>query len=236
MAPHQFRGERTLMRIFIGESDRCAAGPYQGEPLHSALVKLFREGGCAGATVLRGLTGFGASAKVHTARLLDLSLDLPVVVEMVETEAKIGELLPELDAMIGGGLVTLEPVRVILYRPGDVPETERSLHAIEGLHPASGGDEEGGGPLREITASIEQYDRRYGPPAGRRSSSILDSESGDRRRPIVGREKGDARALSASPFPFPVALRLARPAGDYSSVPVPLQKHATWPLVHARVS
>ncbi|HEX6749712.1 MAG TPA: DUF190 domain-containing protein [Longimicrobium sp.] len=137
---HSFRGERTLMRIFIGESDRCESGPYRGKPLHDALVRMLRERGCAGATVLRGLAGFGASARVHTARVLELSLDLPIVVEVVETEEKIQELLPELDAMIGGGLVTLERVRVILYRPGGVPEGERWQHRIEGLEPADEGE------------------------------------------------------------------------------------------------
>ena len=133
---HSFTGERTLMRIFIGESDRCERGEYHGKPLHDALVRMLRARGCAGATVLRGLAGFGASARVHTARVLELSLDLPIVVEVVETEEKIQELLPELDAMIGGGLVPLERVRVILYRPGGVPEGERWRHRIEGLEPA----------------------------------------------------------------------------------------------------
>ncbi len=131
--PHQFRGERTLMRIFIGESDKCASGPYKGHPLHEALVRLFRERGFAGCTVLRGITGFGASARIHTLDILRLSLDLPLVVELVETEEAIQQVLPELDGMIGGGLITLERVRVILYRPADVPETERWRHRIEGL-------------------------------------------------------------------------------------------------------
>jgi PII-like signaling protein len=144
MAAHQFRGERTLMRIYIGEADRCRAGPHQGAHLYSALLKLFRERGCAGATVLRGIMGFGASARVHTTRVLELSLDLPVVVEMVETEEKINELLPDLDAMIGGGLVTLERARVILYRPETVHPTERELHRMEGLLPETGrADQEG---------------------------------------------------------------------------------------------
>ena len=137
---HGFRGERTLMRIFAGESDRCERGPYQGRPLHDALVRMLRDRGCAGATVLRGLAGFGASARVHTARVLDLSLDLPIVVEVVETEEKIQELLPALDEMIGGGLVTLERVRVILYRPGGIPDDERARHRIEGLEPDEGGE------------------------------------------------------------------------------------------------
>jgi PII-like signaling protein len=133
--PHQFRGERTLMRVFIGERDRCTSGPHKGLPLHEALVRLFRERGFAGCTVLRGITGFGASAKIHTLDILRLSLDLPLVVELVETEETIQQVLPELDAMIGGGLITLERVRVILYRPADVPETERWRHRIEGLEP-----------------------------------------------------------------------------------------------------
>lgn len=116
---HGLMGERTLMRIFIGESDRCTAGPYRGRPLHDALVLTLREHGCAGATVLRGVQGFGASARVHTIKLLELSLDLPMVVEVVETEEKVQELLPVLDEMIGGGLLTLERVRVVIYRPGE---------------------------------------------------------------------------------------------------------------------
>jgi PII-like signaling protein len=142
---HTFKGERTLMRIFIGESDRCGAGPLKGKPLHEALVRMLRDRGCAGATVLRGILGFGASARIHAAHVLDLSLDLPIVVEVVETEEKIQELLPELDAMIGGGLVTLERVRVILYRPGNVAETERWAHRIEGLEPADHDPTKGAG-------------------------------------------------------------------------------------------
>jgi PII-like signaling protein len=137
---HRFEGERTLMRIFIGESDRAADGPHRGHPLHHALLELFRERGFAGATVLRGIEGFGASAKLHTANLLDLSLDLPIVVEVIETEERIQEVLPELDGMIGGGLITLEKVRVILYRPARVPEGERWKHRTEGLEPSGDTD------------------------------------------------------------------------------------------------
>ncbi len=115
----RFEGERTLMRIFIGESDRCADGPHAGEPLYAALLSMLRERGFAGATVLRGIAGFGASAKVHTDRILRLSMDLPIVVEVVDTEAKIEEVRPELDRMIGGGLITLERAQVILYRPAE---------------------------------------------------------------------------------------------------------------------
>jgi PII-like signaling protein len=135
---HRFKGERTLMRIFIGESDKAAHGPHRGHPLYHALVELLRERNFAGATVLRGIEGFGASAKLHTANLLDLSLDLPIVVEVIETEERIQEVLPDLDEMIGGGLITLEKVRVILYRPANVPEGERWKRRIEGLEP--GGD------------------------------------------------------------------------------------------------
>lgn len=109
----RFAGERTLMRIFIGESDR-----YRGKPLHEALLHRFREKGLAGATVLRGVSGFGANSRIHTDKVLRLSLDLPLIIEVVDTEEAITAVLPELDEMIGGGLVTLERARVILYRPG----------------------------------------------------------------------------------------------------------------------
>lgn len=115
----RFEGERTLMRIFVGESDRCRQGSHEGRPLYDALVSFFRERGFAGATVLRGIAGFGASAKVHSDRILRLSLDLPIVVEVVDTEQKIQDVLPELETMMGGGLITLERAHVILYRPDD---------------------------------------------------------------------------------------------------------------------
>ncbi len=130
---HRFRGERTLMRIFFGESDRAENGPHKGKHLREALLLTLREKGFAGATALRGVAGFGASAKLHTDRVLRLSVDLPIVIEVVETEEKIQEVLPELDTLIGGGLVTLEKVRVLLYRPEGVPEDERWKHRIEGL-------------------------------------------------------------------------------------------------------
>ncbi len=114
----KFRGERTLMRVFIGESDRSVSGAHAGRPLYEALLLFFRERGFAGATVVRGMAGFGASAQLHTDRVLRLSTDLPVIVEVVEEEARIQEVLPELDEMIGGGLVTLEKARVNLYRSG----------------------------------------------------------------------------------------------------------------------
>ena len=119
---YRFKGERTLMRIFIGESDKCEHGTYEGLALHEALLRLFRERGLAGCTMMRGIKGFGASARVHTVDILRLSFDLPVIVEVVETEEKIQEVLPELDEMIGGGLITLERARVILYRPARAGE------------------------------------------------------------------------------------------------------------------
>lgn len=126
----RFRGERTLMRIFIGESDR-----YQGKPLYEALLERFRKKGLAGATVLRGVAGFGASSKVHTDKVLRLSLDLPLIIEIVETEEAIQAILPDLDEMIGGGLITLERARVIMYRPGNVRPSQQEMHRIEGLEP-----------------------------------------------------------------------------------------------------
>jgi PII-like signaling protein len=117
---HGFKGERTLMRIHLGERDK-----YHGKPLYQAIVELLRERHFAGATVFRAILGFGASARLHTDRIELLSLDLPIVVECVETEEKIQEVLPLLDEMIGGGLITLERARVIMYRP-ELPPAERA--------------------------------------------------------------------------------------------------------------
>lgn len=114
-----FAGERVLMRIHIGESDR-----WEGKPLYHAIIELLHTRHLAGATVFRGMLGFGAHAMVHEFHLFRLSNDLPIVVECIDTEEQIGAVLPELDRMIGGGLVTLERVRVILYRP-DVPTDAR---------------------------------------------------------------------------------------------------------------
>ncbi len=130
MEHHRFKGERTLMRIFIGESDA-----YHGKPLYQALLDKLRERGCAGATVLRGSAGFGAHRALHTDKVLRLSVDLPIVVEVVETEETIQAVLPELDAMIGGGFITLERAKVIMYRPKDAEPSQRELHRIEGLTP-----------------------------------------------------------------------------------------------------
>src|SRR5919108_2450041 len=124
--PHGLTGERTLMRIHIGERDR-----YKGKPLYQAIVELLRQRHYAGATVFRGIMGFGATAKVHTERVEVLSLDLPMVVECVETEDNIRAILPELDQMIGGGLITLERARVILYRPEAPAEQSREGRASD---------------------------------------------------------------------------------------------------------
>ena len=112
---HGFTGERTLMRIHLGERDKDRKS---GKPLYQAIVELLRARQYAGATVFRAIMGYGASAHVRTDRVEVLSLDLPIVVECVETEERIEAILPELDEMIGGGLITLERARVIMYRPG----------------------------------------------------------------------------------------------------------------------
>ena len=103
--------EAQLLRIFIGESDK-----FQGRPLYEAIVEESRCRGMAGATVLRGTLGFGANSRIHAAKILRLSEDLPMVVEIVDTPERIEAFLPDLDKMIGEGLVTLEKVQVIAYR------------------------------------------------------------------------------------------------------------------------
>jgi len=107
----KIEGTGLLARIYIGESDT-----WHGHPLYEAIVHLLRERGLAGATVLRGIEGFGAKARLHTTRILRLSEDLPVLIEVVDTEERIRAILPELDAMVSDGLITLETVEVIAYR------------------------------------------------------------------------------------------------------------------------
>ena len=102
-----------LLRIFIGEADK-----WHHQPLYEAIVLKARELHIAGATVLRGSMGFGKSSRLHTAKILRLSADLPLIIEIVDSEEKINAFLPMLDKMMGGGLVTLEEVRVIHYRNG----------------------------------------------------------------------------------------------------------------------
>jgi PII-like signaling protein len=106
--------EGQLLRIFVGESDR-----WDGKPLYEAIVRRARATGLAGATVLRGLEGFGAHSRLHTTRILRLSEDLPVVIEIVDEAPKIDAFLPELDKMVTEGMVTLERVRVIAYRASE---------------------------------------------------------------------------------------------------------------------
>src|SRR5512142_3147311 len=108
--------DALLLRIFVGESDR-----HEHRPLYEAIVMKAREAGLAGATVLRGPMGFGKSSHLHTAKILRLSMDLPMVIEMVDSEEKIQSFLPELDRMMGGGLVTLEKVKVLEYRGASPP-------------------------------------------------------------------------------------------------------------------
>jgi hypothetical protein len=103
-----------LLRVFLGESDQ-----WHGKPLYEAIVLKARELHLAGATVVRGPMGFGASSRLHTTKVLRLSEDLPVIVEIVDSKEKIDELMPHVDEMVQEGLVTLERVQVIKYRAGD---------------------------------------------------------------------------------------------------------------------
>lgn len=110
----ELSGDSMLLRIYLGESDRCGQ-----HPLYEAIVMKARECHLAGATVLRGPMGFGASSRLHTAKILRLSQDLPIIIEIVDTETKIQAFLPMLDGLLGGSLVTVEPVKVVHYRPGN---------------------------------------------------------------------------------------------------------------------
>ncbi|HOW71963.1 MAG TPA: DUF190 domain-containing protein [Phycisphaerae bacterium] len=109
----KLEGEAKLLRIFIGESDR-----WHSRPLYEAIVLKARELHLAGATVLRGPMGFGANSRLHTTKVLRLSEDLPMLVEIVDTEEKINALLPHIDEMVTEGMVTIEGVHVIKYRAG----------------------------------------------------------------------------------------------------------------------
>jgi hypothetical protein len=104
-------GPALLIRIYIGEADH-----HDGRPLYEAIVERLRSHGIAGATVLRGIEGFGANAHLHTTRLLRLSEDLPILIEVVDEDARLRAILPELDALVGDGLITLERVEVLAYR------------------------------------------------------------------------------------------------------------------------
>jgi PII-like signaling protein len=113
MTSSKIEGEGQLLRIFIGESDR-----WHGVPLYEAIVRRAREEGLAGATVLRGMEGFGAHSRIHTAKILRLSEDLPIVVEIADRPERIEAFLPLLDGMVQEGMMTLEKVRIIAYRAG----------------------------------------------------------------------------------------------------------------------
>ena len=112
-------GEQSLVRIFIGDSDR-----WHHQPLDQALLERLRKEGFAGATVIHGIAGFGARSTIHTAHLLDISADLPIVIEVVDTEVHVERLKAILDEMVPHGLVTLEKVRVLRYAPRDGPEAK----------------------------------------------------------------------------------------------------------------
>jgi uncharacterized protein len=115
----RIEGEGQLLRIFIGESDR-----WHGAPLSEAIVRRARQEGLAGATVVRGLEGFGAHSRIHTTRILRLSEDLPIVVEIVDRPEQIERFLPMLDEMVSEGMMTLEKVHIIAYRPGTASPAE----------------------------------------------------------------------------------------------------------------
>jgi PII-like signaling protein len=110
----KLEGEGQLLRIFVGESDR-----HEGRPLHEAIVLLARERGLAGATVLRGIAGFGAASRIHTTKILRLSEDLPIVIEIADRPERIASILPDLDRMVREGLMTLEKVHIVKYRHGE---------------------------------------------------------------------------------------------------------------------
>ena len=107
-------GEALLVRIYIGESDT-----HEGKPLYDAIVRLLRARGIRGVSVFRGIEGYGRSSRVHTTRILALSEDLPILVEAVDEAERLRAVLPELEPMIGGGLVTLERVEVVVYRSAE---------------------------------------------------------------------------------------------------------------------
>jgi PII-like signaling protein len=110
----RLEGEGKLLRLFIGESDT-----WHGKPLYQAIVERVRQEGLAGATVLRGIEGFGADSHLHTSRILRLSEDLPVVIEIVDTPEQIDRVVPILDEMVGEGMLTLERVQIVSYRSSD---------------------------------------------------------------------------------------------------------------------
>ncbi len=107
----RLNGDGLLLRVFIGESDH-----WQGKPLYEAIMLLARERGLAGCTVVRALAGFGAKSRIHTARIERLSMDLPIIVEIIDAPDRVRAFLPDVEAMVADGLATLEPVEVHFYR------------------------------------------------------------------------------------------------------------------------
>lgn len=112
-------GPAKVLRIYIGESDR-----WHGKPLSTALLMRLREEGLAGATVLRATEGFGANSRIHSAHILRLSEDLPIVVEVVDAPDRIANVLPIIDDMVGDGLVTVADIEIVHYRGSSTPATE----------------------------------------------------------------------------------------------------------------
>jgi PII-like signaling protein len=115
----RIEGPALRLRIHCGEADQ-----WHGRPLYEAIVHLLRDRGIAGATVLRGIEGFGRAARIHTTRILRLSEDLPIVIEVVDQEDRLRAILPDLEAMLVDGLITAEPVEVIAYQSRSVDEGE----------------------------------------------------------------------------------------------------------------
>jgi uncharacterized protein len=107
-------GQALRVQVFIGEGDR-----WERRPLGDAILSMLRAEGCAGATVVHGVAGFGANSRIHTANILRLSEDLPVVITLVDTAERVERVLPKLDEMVSGGLVTIDEVRVFRYRPAE---------------------------------------------------------------------------------------------------------------------
>jgi len=113
----QLPDQAVLLRIFVGESDK-----YDGKPLYEQITLKARELNLAGVTVVRGVMGYGANSRIHTAKLLALSLDMPMIIEVVDTEENLDKLMPFLDETVKEGLVTMEKIRVLRYRHGGKKE------------------------------------------------------------------------------------------------------------------
>ena len=167
----QIPKDAILLRIFIGESDR-----WQHQPLFEAIVLKARERHLAGATVLRGPMGFGAASRIHTAKILRLSMDLPMVIEIVDSEEKVNAFLPDLEEMIGGGLVTLEKIKVIHYRTRS--RRNRRRHISE--HLVRRRDLDGARSRREPYFDLHRNLRRAHRNPRRRRRGKFSSASGAR--------------------------------------------------------